>query len=195
MPSSADCPVIWSGLATVGLAASRPHSITGKTRVAFDHRVTPPWKNGEMKTAEVHSLVERVAAVASDCSDWGVLKAGVEDVRRLKSWVEGREVVLAQLAAKVSSFPEKSLAEAGRTSLRNGERLLGRAETAGAVPALGESLDAGRVSGEHVDVLTRALRGVEPAVRDKLIDQGDRLAKIAETTAPDEFARSVRDEA
>ena len=84
-----------------------------------------------MKTSEVHSLVERVAAVASDCTDWGVLKAGVEDVRRLKSWVEGREVAFAQLTAKVSSFPEKSLAEAGRTSLRNGERLLGRAETAG----------------------------------------------------------------
>ena len=148
-----------------------------------------------MKTAEVLSLVERVAAVSPDCADWGVLKAGVEDVRRLKSWVEGREVAFAQLIDKVSSFPEKSLAEAGRTSLRNGERLLGRAETAKTVPALGESLDAGRVSGEHVDVLTRALRGVEPAVREKLIDQGDRLAKIAETTAPDEFARTVRDEA
>ena len=78
-----------------------------------DNRVTPPCKNGEMKTSEVHSLVERVAAVSSDCSDWGVLKAGVEDVRRLKSWVEGREVAFAQLTAKVSSFPEKSLAEAG----------------------------------------------------------------------------------
>ena len=148
-----------------------------------------------MNTEDVQSLVGRVAAVPSDCSDWGVLRAGVEDVRRLKSWVEGREVALAQLVADVSSFPEKSLAEAARTSLRNGERLLGRAETAKAVPAFGESLDAGRVSGEHVDVLTRALRHVEPAVREKLIDQGDRLAKIAENTAPDEFARSVRDEA
>ena len=31
-------------------------------------------------------------------------------------------------------------------------------------------------------------------MRTKLIDQGDRLAKIAEHTAPDEFARAVRDE-
>ena len=142
----------------------------------------------------MHGLVERVAAVSSGCVDWGVLKAGMEDVRRLKSWVEGREVAFAQLTAGVSSFPEKSLAEAGRTSLRNGERLLGRAETAQSVPELGALLDAGRVSGEHVDVLTRALRQAEPAVRDQLIDQGDRLARIAETTAPDEFARSVRDE-
>ena len=44
----------------------------------------------------------------------GVLKAAVADLRRLKSWVEGREVAFAQRIAKVSSFPEKSLAEAGR---------------------------------------------------------------------------------
>ena len=56
-------------------------------------------------------------------------------------------------------------------------------------------MDAGRVSGEHVDVLTGALRGAEPAVRDKLIDDGQRLARIAEHATPDEFARSVRDEA
>ena len=143
----------------------------------------------------VQSLVGRVAAVSSDCVDSGVLRAGVEDLRRLKSWVEGREVAFAQLMAKVSSFPEKSLAEAGRTSLRNGERLLGRAETAQTVPAFGESLDAGRVSGEHVDVLTRVLRQADPAVQAQLVDQGQRLVKIAEHSAPDEFARSVRDEA
>ena len=61
-----------------------------------------------METAEVQSLVGRVAAVPLDCSDWGVSKAGVEDVRRLKSWVEGRDVAFAQLTTKLSSFPEKS---------------------------------------------------------------------------------------
>ena len=148
-----------------------------------------------MKTSEVQSLVGRVAGVSCDCVDAGVLRAGVEDLRRLKSWVEGREVAFAQLMSKVSSFPEKSLAEAGRISLRNGERLLERGETAQAVPEFGVSLDAGRVSGEHVDVLTRVLRQFEPAVRDRLIDQGQRLVTIAEHSAPDEFARTVRAEA
>ncbi len=124
-------------------------------------------------------LVGRVAAVDAECVDWGVLKAAVEDVRRLKSWAEGREVAFAQQIAKVSSFPEKSLAEAGHTSVRQGERLLKRAEPAEAVPAFGVSLGAGRVSGEHVDVLNCALRLLEPAARRKLIDQGAHLVKLA----------------
>ena len=65
---------------------------------------------------------------------------------------------MARLLASVSSFPEKSLAEAARTSLRDGEQVLNRAETAEQIPALGKSLEAGRVSGGHVDVFTRALR-------------------------------------
>ena len=140
-------------------------------------------------------LVGRVAAVDVDCADWGVLRAAVEDVRRLKSWVEGREVALARRMAAVSSFPEKSLAEAGRTSLRDGERMLDRAATTAAVPSLGASLDAGRVSGEHVDVLTRALRQLQPAVRARFADAAAGLVAIAEQVDVDEFARAVRAEA
>ena len=88
-----------------------------------------------MQTENAQSLVGRVAAVPADCADWRLLKAGVEDLRRLKSWVEGREVAFAQQIAKVSSFPEKSLAEAGTTSLSDGGKLLKRAETAEQVPA------------------------------------------------------------
>ena len=121
-----------------------------------------------MRTADVQSLVGRVAAVDVDCTDSVVLKAGISDLRRLKSWVEGREVVFARALAKVSSFPEKSLAEAANTSVRHGGQLLQRAETVAAVPAFGVSLGEGRVSGEHVDVLTRMLRSVEPAVRNTL---------------------------
>ena len=143
----------------------------------------------------MQSLVERVASVDAGCIDWAVLKAAIEDARRLKSWVEGREVAFAQQIAKVSSFPEKSLAEAGNTSLSNGGRLLKRSETAAAVPEIGTSLADGRVSGEHVDVLTRSLHEVTGAVREKLIDQGQRWVRLAETTTPEEFARSVRCEA
>lgn len=148
-----------------------------------------------MQTEKVQSLVGRVAAVPADCADWHLLKAGVEDLRRLKSWVEGREVAFAQQIAKVSSFPEKSLAQAGNTSLSNGGKLLKRAETAATVPAFGTSLGEGRVSGEHVDVLTCTLRDLQPAAREKLVEQGDRLVKLAEQTTPDEFRHNVREEA
>jgi hypothetical protein len=148
-----------------------------------------------METADVHSLVGRVAAVDDGCAEWGVLQSAVGDLRRLKSWVEGREVALARLVARVSSFPEKSLAEAARVSLRQGEVLLDRVETTEALPSFGVSLDAGRVSGEHVDVLTRTLRQVEPKVRGKLIEAAAGLVTVAEQVTAEEFARTVRAEA
>jgi Domain of unknown function (DUF222) len=148
-----------------------------------------------MKLAEVQGLVGRVAGVDAGCVEWGVLQSAVGDLRRLKSWVEGREVAFAQQVAKVSSFPEKSLADAGNTSQRNSGRLLKRADTAAAMPAVSASLDAGRLSGEHVDVLTQTFGSVTPVVREKLIADGPRLAQLAELSSPDEFARSVRNEA
>jgi hypothetical protein len=144
-----------------------------------------------MKVCEVQDLVARVAVINADCADWAVLQSAVGELRRLKSWVEGREVFLAGLVAKVSSFPEKSLAEAGRTSLREGERAIKRAETIEQIPTLGTSLEAGRVSGAHVDVLTRALAQLQPAPRQQLIDDSAGLVHAAENTTPDEFARTV----
>ena len=133
-----------------------------------------------MELAEVHSLVGRLADVDVGCADSGVLRAAVGELRRLRSWVDGREVLLARLIADVSSFPEKSLSEAGQTSLRAAEQVLHRASTVELVPQLEVSLDAGRLSGGHVDVFTRVLRQLEPATRSRLIDAAPRLVVIGE---------------
>ena len=85
--------------------------------------------------------------------------------------------------------------EAGRTSLRQTEVVFQRAGTAEVVPSLAVSLEAGRVSGEHVDVLTRVLRQLEPAARSKLIEAAPELVVVAEQSTADEFARVVRAEA
>jgi hypothetical protein len=58
-----------------------------------------------MELVEVHELVGRVAAVDAGCADRLVLEAAVGELRRLKSWVEGREVAVARGLAVVSSFP------------------------------------------------------------------------------------------
>ena len=113
----------------------------------------------------------------------------------LKSWVESREVAVARQLADVSSFPEKALADAGRSSIRHAEQILHRAETAEQNPSFGVSLNAGRVTGEHVDVLTRVLRQVDPGVRDRLAADAERLVLVAENSTPEEFARTIRAEA
>jgi hypothetical protein len=46
-----------------------------------------------------------------------------------------------------------------------------------------------------IDVLTRVLLDVGPAVRHELLDQAERLVRIAEQSTPDEFGRAARDEA
>ena len=143
----------------------------------------------------VHDLVERVAAVDAACADRVVLESAVGELRRLKSWVESREVAVARQLATVASFPEKALADASRSSVRQAEQILRRAETAEQAADFGSSLDAGRVSGEHLDILARTLRQVPPTVRDQLSADSARLARIAENSTPEQFARTMRDEA
>ena len=143
----------------------------------------------------MQSLVGRVAAVDADGAELVDLRAAFDDLRRLRSWVDGREVALARSIAALSSFPEKALAEAGRTSLRHAEVVFERAGTAEVVPTLAVSLEAGGVSGEHVDVLSRVLRRLEPAARGKLIEAAPGLVVVAEQSTADEFAPVVRAEA
>ncbi len=147
-----------------------------------------------MDLAEVHELIGRVAAVDAGCADRVVLETAAGELRRLRSWVDGREVAIARSLAVVSSFPEKSLADAGRSSLRQAEQVIHRAETTEQAPEFGVSLEAGRVSGAHVDVLAWALRQLEPDTRAKLLGESRRLALIAEQSTPDEFARTMRAE-
>jgi hypothetical protein len=79
------------------------------------NRVTPLCDDGGMLSGEVHMLVDRVGSVDAGCADRVALEAAVGVLRRLKSWVEGREVAFARRIAEVSSFPEKSLADASRS--------------------------------------------------------------------------------
>ena len=147
-----------------------------------------------MELGEVQCLVGRVAAVDDSWADRVALEVAAGEVRRLKSWVEGREVAIARLLAKVSSFPEKALADSGRTDLRQAGRVLRRGEIAERIPGLDESLNSGRVSADHVDVLDRALRKLEPDLQAKLVDDAKRLLAIAEHSTPDEFARTVSED-
>src|SRR3954463_10142908 len=113
---------------------------------------------GGMRTGEVHELVDRAAALESCRRDRVSVETVVDELRRLQDWLDGRQVAAARLVSDVSSFPEKSLADASRTNLRQAEQMLRRADTADAVPEFAVSLDAGRLSGAHVDVLAATFR-------------------------------------
>ena len=86
--------------------------------------------------------------------------------------------------AEVAARPEQLVAQAARTSARDADRVLERARTVDAIPALGEALDAGSVSGGHVDAVGRVLRQLEPCHRDALPASAGWLVKLASTSTP-----------
>ena len=143
-----------------------------------------------MKTAEVQSLVGRVAAVDADCTDSAVVRAAVGELRQLRSWVDGREVALARLLAGSVVVPGENVVRSrpDLAARRAGDE---RAETA-------EQMPGGRGSrwmpaGCRVVMWTcspGACVRCEPAVRDKLIEGCVECWSVGEQVAADEFART-----
>src|SRR6476469_2644120 len=124
-----------------------------------------------MRTEEVHNLVDRAATLESCARDRVSVEMVVGELARLRAWEDSRDVAAAKLVSEVSSFPEKSLADAGRTGLREAGQTMRRAETVDEVTELVLWLDAGRWWGAHVDGLRRAWGGLEPDQRGGLIGQ------------------------
>ena len=110
---------------------------------------------------------------------------------RLRAWLDGRDVALATQVEQIASYPEKVLADAARTTLKDAERTVKRAQTTRVLPRLGEALADGVVSGAHVDVAGRALAQLEERQRDALIDKADWLVGMAERSTPDDFRMAV----
>ena len=62
------------------------------------------------------------------------------------------------------------------------------------MPALGDALTAGAVSGAHVDVVGRALRQLEPDLRPRLVGRAGWLVGVATRATPDELQRTLATE-
>jgi hypothetical protein len=140
-----------------------------------------------MRLAEVHELIDTVGGLDPTCRDRDALSAAVAAAARLHGWLDGRDVAIAAQVELVASYPEKVLADASRTSLREAERTVKRIQTTRVLPKLGEALADGAVCGAHVDVAGRALGQLDPGQRDALIDRAGWLVGIAERSTPEEL--------
>jgi hypothetical protein len=147
----------------------------------------------------VAATVAALAAVEWESADEAVVAARLADVRRVRGWLDAVEVAaarrLSQLAAvSPSLFAERIAADAARVSLVEAGRGFERAATTAAIPELGVVLESGAASGGHVDVVTRAMRPLNPDQRQQLAERGQVLAEAAGLLGRDEFARTVRNE-
>jgi hypothetical protein len=147
-----------------------------------------------MELGDLIRLVSEVRTVGRDCRDPARLTAGLADLRRLRGWLDSSEAWMAAQLAEVSVFPEQAVAEPTRSSQRDVKRLLDRHATATLMPELAEAFDDGLVRGEHLDVVGRAVRPLTPAQRQRLAARANRLAEVAATSSPEEFAVVVRGE-
>jgi hypothetical protein len=148
-----------------------------------------------MVVGDVVALVEEVAEACAGPDDLAVAKAGLVSLRRVQSWCAAQQVVLAGMLGRCTPAPEPHLAETGRVSQRTAGRLAERSRVAEHLPALGESLQAGAISGEHLDAVARTRAGLTPEERERFDERAGRLAEVAARTTPEAFAREVAYEA
>ncbi|MDP2292616.1 MAG: HNH endonuclease signature motif containing protein [Actinomycetota bacterium] len=148
---------------------------------------------------DVTAVCERVRAVASvrgDASaDRSGLEAGLRSIGVLRSWLAAVEADLAGRLVGVVSFPEKAIADAGRSSLGQAGRVLERSTTLGATPELASGLDHGSVTAGHIDAVTKVAKSLEGSQRDELLARANRLVGFAAIEPVAEFRRRLEQEA
>ncbi|MGD9702809.1 MAG: HNH endonuclease [Acidimicrobiia bacterium] len=113
----------------------------------------------------------------------------------MRAWVDASAADVAARLARCASYPQAELAAATRSSVRDADRLLERAVVLEQAPVFADALDEAKVTAAHVDALGRALRSLEPAQREGLLEQVGQLAEVAEEATVEEFARRLQVEA
>jgi hypothetical protein len=148
----------------------------------------------------VHSFACLVSALVTDDVDQrdrAQVESLIGDAARVQSMAEAVRLAAArrleQLADQTGSLdPRESIITHGRGSEREAERTVRRSRVAGQMPGLSDALAAGKVSGDHLDVVAQALGRLEPDERARLVDQAEWIATIAAHSTPDELARALR---
>ena len=127
------------------------------------------------------------------------VNAALKSLAKVRSWADARHVVLTRRLKHIADTspevaPQADVAAASRSGRRDADRAVARVDALDSVPELETSLEAGGVSGAHVDVLANALSGLKPEDQEALAADADRLVAIAERCTPEEFAKVLRRE-
>jgi hypothetical protein len=149
-----------------------------------------------MEIAGVIERVERIAEVrANPVASAETISSGLVAVREIEAWCAARHAGLVAQLRQVDSFPEKTIADAAKTSLGQASKTTERSATLDATPGLGAALGDGAITAGHIDAVTRTSKRLDPAQRDALFERADALANVAAAATVDEFARRLELEA
>lgn len=143
------------------------------------------------------SVLERVQQIELSRHDLDAgrpeLEAVLADITSVRSWLTAVEAETARRLAETMSFPESAIADSTRGSAADAAKTIERSETLDQAPDLASSLEAGKVTAGHIDAITKAGAGLEPAQRKELIEQCDQLTDVAEHASIEDWRRRVRD--
>ena len=150
----------------------------------------------DMEVSRVIERVERIAEVRTNpAASPAAISSGLVAVREIEAWCAAQHAGLVAQLRQVDSFPEKTIAEAAKTSLGQASKTTERSATLDATPGLGAALGDGAITAGHIDALTRTSKRLDPDKRDALFERADALAAVAAAATVDEFARRLELEA
>lgn len=121
------------------------------------------------------------------------VEARLADAGVVQRWLDARVASLTGTYTTQSPTPELGVAQALRLPFRDADVLVRRAQLTEACPALAQALTAGVLSGEHVDVIERGIRLLQPDERVRFFtEQVPALVRRGEHVTSESFTPLVR---
>jgi hypothetical protein len=100
-----------------------------------------------MEIAGVVERMERIAEVRADpAASRSTITSGLIAVREAQAWLDAQHAGLVAQLRAVDSFPEKTIADASKSSLGQATKTTDRAATLESTPSLAEALGDGAIT-------------------------------------------------
>ena len=148
---------------------------------------------------DVASVVERVREVAVTSGDGAagrsVIESAITASAQIKAWLAAADARLAVALAAQVSFPEQTIAECTRESLRDAVKAKERSDTLSKVPVFADALDAAAVTAGHVDAITSKAKPLTDDQRSEYFERVAGLVDVASSATVEEFRRRLALEA
>ena len=139
---------------------------------------------------------ERAASVAAVRADAGAKRHRIADalvdVRAIRAWADAQEAGLIGQLTNVESFPEATIAEAGRCSVGAASKTKERSDTLASTPTLAEALEDGQITAGHVDTVTQRSKKLDDdAQRQEFLDRANALSAVATAGTIEQFGKRL----
>ncbi len=146
-----------------------------------------------MKVVDPSELMNGFRRVDLSSASAVQLRRALDDVRRVRARLDGVEAEIARRLKDTSPTPERDISTSAQRSSRHGSKVLARAAALTDTPSLSSALEAGSLSGDHVDVFTKVLAALDGEVKNGFADAAPELIEkaAASGSTPEEFAASL----